>query len=170
MGLASKMAPAVRGLKSLVWQSECGVPLCAPSPHRGRERRGAGRPGALAAAAEAPPPRSPACWGRGSAGRRGWGRGPSWRGWGRVRSRAAGRSRGGRAGLPRVAGELGWAGPGRLCGEPGVRQRLEVAALRRLFQLVTCRPGERRLPRLAVVPPVPAVIAPGWKRFCFIPR
>lgn len=49
-----------------------GFRSAPPSP-RGRERRGAGRwaaaragrPGALAAAAEAPPPRSPACWGRG---------------------------------------------------------------------------------------------------------
>lgn len=71
-GLASKMAPAVKGLKSLVWQSECRVLFRAPFPLPpglgaawGRSvAGGAGRPGAFAAAAEAPPSRSPACWGR----------------------------------------------------------------------------------------------------------
>jgi len=40
--LASKMAPGVRGLKSLVWQSECGVPLRVPFPPPPRTGSGLG--------------------------------------------------------------------------------------------------------------------------------
>lgn len=129
------MAPAVRGLKSFVWQSKWlwgSFPSPAARAPGGRSV-GAGRPGA--SAAEAPAPRSSVC-GVGGA-RRGEVRGRSRRG----RSRAACRSWGGRAGLGSGPGPMAlWAAGGwrLLPAVPGV----------------TRRPGGRWLPRLAAVPGV----------------